>query len=70
MNYSFLKKCLKEKCGHKVWDACIANLHCMEHCMCPENNEIKKDEREILLANQQDHIWKLLIRNRYSRKAR
>jgi len=37
MTFDFDKKCVNTKCRKKVFDGCITNLFCEDHCECDAN---------------------------------
>ncbi len=43
MKINFNKNCFK--CGWGVWDACIQNIACRMHCLCPENKLLLQQEK-------------------------
>ena len=41
MKFDFLKNCQEKNCKWLVWDGCIFNDRCFNHCECPESKSLK-----------------------------
>jgi hypothetical protein len=55
MKFNFNKKCAQKKCIWVVWDGCIKNNFCFNHCHCPESTQLKDEQEWEYQIKKQKH---------------